>query len=214
MFPQIFAQEVLRGEVMVEMEPVYGMYVDVKYPLEMDDAYHRALEAAAMFFSACIYGWTFDYDIGERARGIAEEFHLTPAAEIPWGDPSLYVTHADLRDNRLWVWADYRLNDSQIRRVRAWRSGRARSAQAVGLGPMGLPDQMSDWIQVKKLALEDAARAAVRSMLQGSERNRPKQARGYIALQGFPVFWLDSGGWACSARFYVDIIEIIPFAAH
>jgi hypothetical protein len=51
-------------------------------------------------------------------------------------------------------------------------------------------------------------------MLQGSERNRPKEARGYISLQGFPLFSMVAGRWACTARFYVEIIEIVPFAAY
>ena len=211
---QVHPQEVLRGEVMVELEPVYGFYIDEKYPLDTDDAYRRALEEAAMFFSASIYGWSFEYDVGERARGIDEIFELTPLGEIQWGDPGLKVTQADFRNMRLWVWMDYRLNESQIRRVRAWRSGTIRTAQAVGFGPLGLPERVSDWLQIKKLAMEDAARAAVRGILQGNERNRPKEARGFICLQSFPMYWLDASRWACSARFYVEIREIVPFSAY
>ena len=208
------AQEVLRGELMVELEPVYGLYVDEKYPLDREDAYKRALEEAAMFFSASIYGWSFEYDIGERARGMAENFELASLGTIPWGDPGLKVTHANIRNMRLYAWMDYRMGESQIRRVRAWKSGTVRTAQAVGFGPLGMPDQTSDWIAVKKAALEDAARTAVRAMLQGSERNRPREAKGYISLQSFPQYWLDGGRWACSARFYVEIKEILPFSAY
>ena len=208
------SSEVLRGEVMVEMEPIYGFYVEEKYPLDTDDAYRRALEKAAMFFSASIYGWSFDYEIGERARGIPEIFELNPMGEIRWGDPRLRVTHADLRNMRLYVWMDYHPDQYQARRLQAWRSGTVRTAQAVGFGPLGMPGETADWIGVRKLAMEDGARAAVRAMLQGNERNRPKEARGFISLQSFPVYWLDSGRWACSARFHVDIREIVPFSAY
>jgi hypothetical protein len=51
-------------------------------------------------------------------------------------------------------------------------------------------------------------------MLQGGERNRPKEVKGLIALAAFPVFGMDSGRWLVSARFRVDITEIIPFAAY
>jgi hypothetical protein len=208
------AQDVLRGQVMVEMEPIYGFYVEDKYPLDYDDAYLRALQEAAMFFSASIYGWSFDYEIGERARNIPEVFELEGLGEIPWGDPGLKVTHANFRDMRLWVWMDYHPIENQQHRLRAWRSGHVRTAQAVGYGPMGFPDRLADWLEIKRTALEDAARAAVRAMLQGSERNRPKEARGFIGLQAFPMFWVDSGRWACSARFYVVVNEIVPFAAY
>jgi hypothetical protein len=208
------ADEVLRGEVMVELEPVYGPYVDVKYPLDREDAYRRGLEEGALFFSASIYGWTFDYEIGERARNIAEAFELSPLGEIRWGDPGLRVTHASFKNLRLWMWLDYRMRADQIRRAAVWTTGLTRSAQAVGYGPLGRPEHTSEWLEVRKTALEDAARAAVRAMLQGSERNRPKEARGVIGLDSFPRFWMDGGRWACSARFRVQIQEIVPFAAY
>ncbi|AEF82754.1 hypothetical protein [Leadbettera azotonutricia] len=215
LFPMVLpAQEVLRGEVMVELEPVYGAYVDEKYPLEKEDAYKRALEEAALFFSAQIYGWSFDYDVGERARKIPENFELNPLGAITWGDPRLRVTHAEFRDMKFWAWMDYRPGESQLRRINAWKTGMIRNAQAVGHGPLGGPVEMSDWLAIRKTALEDSARAAVRAMLQGSERNRPKEAHGFISLQTFPAFFMDGGRWACSARFRIEIKEIVPFSAY
>jgi hypothetical protein len=208
------AQEVLRGEVMVELEPVLGAFMDEKYPLDKDDAYRRALEEAALFFSAQIYGWSFNYDIGEGARGIRENFELTPLGTIPWGDTGLRVTHAEFRDMRLYTWMDYRPRENQLRRIRAWRTGTIRKVQAVGYGPLGGPVEISGWFAIRKAALEDAARAGVRAMLQGSERNRPKESRGFISLETFPRYFMDSGRWACSARFLVEIKEIVPFPVY
>jgi hypothetical protein len=208
------AQEVLRGEVRVEMEPIYGGYVGEEYPLSNDSAYRRALEEAAMFFSAQIYGWSFHYDVGERARGIAEEFELNPLGEVRWGDPELFVTNAVFENQILSVWMDYRPTDAQRRRIEMWTKGNVRTAQAIGYGPFVSPEESFDWLDIKKKALEDTARAAVRAMLQGSERNRPKEVTGFICLQNFPVYWIDSGRWAVQARFRVEISEIIPFAAY
>ena len=208
------AQDVLRGEVKVEMEPIYGAYIDVEYPLDTEGAYRRALQKAAMFFSAQIYGWSFHYDIGERARGIAEEFELTPLGEIPWGDPRLFVTHAGFENNILSAWMDYRPTEAQGRRLEMWRMGNIRNAQAIGYGSLTGPAEPPDWLTVRKNALEDAARAAVRAMLQGSERNRPKEVTGFISLQNFPAYWVDGNRWAAQARFRVEIREIIPFAAY
>jgi hypothetical protein len=167
-----------------------------------------------MFFSAQIYGWSFHYDIGERARGIAEEFELTPLGEIAWGDPGLYVTHAKFENRVLSVWMDFRPTDAQRRRLEMWKLGNIRTAQAIGYSPLGGPAEISDWIAVKKKALEDSARTAIRAMLQGSERNRPKEAAGFISLLAFPVYWLDSGRWAAQAKFRVEIKELVPFAAY
>jgi hypothetical protein len=208
------AQEVLRGEVWVDLEPVYAPFPDDPYPLDTQAAHRRALEEAAMFYSAMIYGWSFHYDIGEKARGIAEEFELSSQGSIPWGDPGLFVTDAELRDMRLSVWTDYRLTETQKRRMIMWKSGTIRSAQAYGYGPLGGPVTVSDWIDIKRAGLEDAARAAVRAMLRGSERNRPKEARGFISLAAFPLYWIEGGRWAVSARFRVELAEIVPFAAY
>ena len=214
LFPLLLpAQDVLRGEVKVELEPIYGGYVDEKYPLDTETAYRRALQEAAMFFSAQIYGWSFHYDIGERARSIKEEFELEPLGEIRWGDPGLFVTHAKFENHVLSAWMDYRPTDAQRGRLEMWKKGNTRTAQAIGYGPLGGPVEISDWLTIKKKTLEDSARAAVRAMLQGSEKNRPKEATGFISLQNFPSYFMDSGRWAAQARFRVEIKEIVPFAA-
>ncbi|MDR1318070.1 MAG: hypothetical protein LBJ90_00465 [Treponema sp.] len=207
-------REVLRGEVWIELEPIYGAYADEHYPLDMDTASRRALEEAAMFYSAMIYGWSFHYDIGERARKISEEFELTPVAAVPFGDPGLRVTDVRIQDMQVHLWTDYRLTEDQQRRIKVWRTGTIRNAQALGYGPLGGPVYLSDWLAIKKAGLEDAARAAIRAMLRGSERNRPKEASGFISLAAFPNYFMDSGRWAASARFHIQITEIVPFAAY
>ncbi|MDR1971857.1 MAG: hypothetical protein LBQ46_08035 [Treponema sp.] len=224
--------EVLRGEVRIDVEPIYGGFIEQEYPLPVETLRRRALEEAAMFYSAMIYGWSFHYDIGERARGIAEEFELgpppglagDPLGLIPWGDRNLHATDVELRNQQLCLWTDYRLNEGQIRRAAVWRADQVRGVQARGRGPLGMPDPAAQdgengiaalsWLGYKQETIRDAARSAVRTMLRGSERNRPKEARGFIALAEFPVFGIEAGRWTVFARFRVDITEIIPFASY
>jgi len=210
------AQDVLRGEVQIRLEPVpfFAAYVEDGIPPDVETAYRRALEKAAVFFAAQIYGWSFHFHIGERARGIVEEFELTPLGEIPWGDPRLFVTQARFNDNVLSAWMDYRPSEAQNRRIQMWRMGNIRAAQGIGYGPLGGPASEEDWMANKITALEDSARAAIRAMLQASERNRPREATGFISLQDFPFFWMSAGRQAARARFRVEIREIIPFAVH
>ena len=73
---------------------------------------------------------------------------------------------------------------------------------------------MNAWLEAKQAALEDAAREAIRAMLRGSERNRPKEARGFISLGAFPSYYIDDGRWAVNARFQAEITGIVPFAAY
>jgi hypothetical protein len=222
--------EVLRGELRIDMEPIYGGFIDPEYPLREETLRRRALEEAAMLYSAMIYGWSFDYDVGERARGIEERFELIPLGHIPWGDGGLRATDAGIRDQRLCLWTDYHPDENQRRRLALWRAGGTRRAQGLGRGPLGSPlpaaapaepegdappaDETRGWLDYRREGLEDAARAAVRAMLRGSERNRPKEARGRIALAAFPVFGIDSGRWLVSAQFRVELTELIPFAVY
>jgi len=206
-------QIVIRGEVSIDFEPIYAGHADSEYPLDINKAGRRALEEAAMFFSAMIYGWTFNYEVGERARRIGEVIELNPISQIQFGDPALKVTETEIKDMQLKVWADYQLNDTSARRMQVWRSGLIRNAQAIGYGPSHL-DEDPGWLAVKKMALEDAARAALRAMLRGSERNRPKEVTGLISLASFPRYYVDAGRWAVSARFRVKVENIIPFAVH
>jgi hypothetical protein len=228
--------EVLRGEVQIDIEPIYGGFIDADYPLPAEALRRRALEEAAMYYSAMIYGWSFSYDIGEKARGIEEKLELSLLGAVPWGDPRLRATDVEFRDQKLCLWTDYRLDEGQMRQTALWRAGRTRSVQGRGTGPLGMPlptgadeddgtdkDSGTDnggpggentWLGYKRRSLEDAARAAIRAALRGGERNRPKEARGFIALADFPVYGIEAGRWTAFARFRLDTAEIIPFAVY
>jgi hypothetical protein len=198
------AQEVLRGELRVDLEPMRG-FAESQPPLDMNQARSQAMDEAAYCFGAMIYGWSFHYDVGEKARDIKEELELSPLGTIARDDPNIEFTDVDIREMRVYLWSDYRPSEAQRRRLSKWRSDLVRSVRAYGHASLEAE---------KFAALEDAARAAVRAMLRGGERNRPKEAWGYISLADFPRFFFDKGQWAAAAKFYVEIKEIIPFAAY
>jgi hypothetical protein len=233
--PVLPAQEVLRGEVLIDLEPIFTASEGIPYPhpVDMEIARNWALEEAALFFSAMIYGWSFTCEFEEKARGIAGDFTLERQGVVRFGDPGFFATDAEIRNGRLSLWADYRLTGIQQRRVGTWRAGLTRNLQATGYadldaaaGPEGGSPAMEaaaeesaggkpvDWIGSKRAALEDAAKNGIRALLRGRERNRPKEARGFIALAEFPRYFMSSGRWAVSARFRVEISEITPFAAY
>jgi hypothetical protein len=215
------AEETLRGRVAVDLEPVYALAPDVPYPLDAQTVRRRALEEASLFFAAMIYGWDFDYEVGERARGAAEYLDMESRGDIAFGDNRLQVTDARLDGQVFSMWADYRLSGGQIRQVEQWRAGQCRNLQGLGHADLdgaafSEPGSGSadTWLAEKRAALEDAARAGLRELLRGRERNRPRRAAGRIALAEFPRFYFDRGRWAVSARFRVEITEIEAFAAY
>jgi len=102
-------QYTLRGEVFVDLEPIYAGHIDDEYPLDITAANRRALDEAAYLFSAMIYGWSFSYVPGEAARQLEEILELEQLGSIQAGDPALRVTDVSIRDMRLWMWSDYHL---------------------------------------------------------------------------------------------------------
>jgi hypothetical protein len=167
-----------------------------------------------MIYSAIIYGWDFYYEIGERARRIDENIELNPIGSIRFGDPGLRVLKAEMRDMNVWMRTEYYLTEAQQRRMQVWRTGTIRNAQAVGYSSFMSAEEFPGWLEIKKAALDDAARIALRSMLRGSERNRPKEVTGFISLASFPHFYISGGRWAVSARFRIQVKEIVPFSAY
>ena len=206
-------QYTIRGEVYVDLEPIYAGHIDEDYPLDNQTAARRALDELALFFSSMIYGWAFHYEPGERARQTGEILELEPLGVIQSSDPALRVTDTSMGDMRLRVWADYHLNESLQRRMQIWSSGSIRNAQATGYSPSYI-ESYPGWIALKQTALENAAKSAIREMLRGSERNRPKEVKGFISLASFPRYYIDAGRWAVSSRFRVQVTEIVPFAAY
>ena len=104
----------------------------------------------------------------------------------------------------MYLWVDYRPEESQLNRINKWKAGSTRTAQAYGESPL----------EDKYAALDDAARTAIRAILRGNERNRPKEVSGFVSLAAFPRYWLNKGQWTTFGRFHVEIREIIPFAAY
>ena len=200
----LYAQEVLRGQVKIEMEQVRGFSAENTRLLTLAEAKQTGLEDAARYFGAMIYGWSFRYDVGERARNIEEVLELTPLGTINNDDPRIILTDIQMNGPIMYLWVDYRPEQTQLYRLEKWKAGSTRTAQSYGESPL----------ENKYAALEDAARAAIRAILRGNERNRPKEVSGFISLDAFPMYWVDKGRWTAFGRFRVDIREITPFAAY
>ena len=199
------ADEVLRGRFLIDLEPVSAMRPGDPYPLDADTAGLLALEEAARCFAGMIYGWSFDYEPSDRARGVEDRFAMDARGEIPFGDPRLTATDAENVPSALAVWIEYRLDELQKRSWAAGREGSARNTQGIGYG------RLADGPKGKAAALDDAAREAVRGLLRGSERNKPKEARGYVMLMDTPRYWTDEGRFVAAARFRVVVTEIVPY---
>lgn len=202
------AEEVLRIRVSSDLEAVPARYLEEPVAPDREAAQRAALEEGTLVLGGMIYGWKFEYEVGERARSIDENFTLTEQGRVTFGDPRLSVTDAQADSHKLTVWMEYVPDESQARRLASWKSSDFKPARGLGSAPLIAP------LEGKRAALEDAARAALRAYLRGTERNRPKEARGAIVLVAEPRYWVESGRWTASARFRLVVDELVPFAVY
>jgi hypothetical protein len=207
-----YAQDVLRGVVSVHLEPVWTALPGDnetgqagKYPLSPRDAQLEALSEAIGYFSGMVYGWEFEYEVGEKTRNLADVFDWTPLGELPFGDARMVPTDSQSGESMLRLWADYEMDASQTARRETWLGGQLRTIQARGKAGLDTGQQN---------ALRDAAKQAVRSLVRGIERERPKTIRGRIALAEFPLITIAAGEWTASAKFFVEIREIQKYKGY
>ncbi|MDR2842304.1 MAG: hypothetical protein LBV52_03780 [Spirochaetaceae bacterium] len=208
-----FSQEVLRARICVELEPLYAIDLGVKSPLDNATATLWALEDAQSVFSAMIYGWSFLYEPENKSRKIEELLDLTPIGTIQFGDENMKITDASKENDLFFIWVDYELDLPQQQRVKAWRSAPTFNANAQGYGPLHGWGNISDRRDIKRIALEDAAKKAIKAKLQVLLKSRPKSARGFIALSDFPLFQMNGGQWSCVAHFRIEITDTENYSA-
>ncbi|MDR3324974.1 MAG: hypothetical protein LBS82_03160 [Spirochaetaceae bacterium] len=204
----------MRGGVVVELEPVYAVFLGLPSPIDRETASRWALEDSAAAFSGMIYGWTFEYEPGERARMIEEAVELSPLGAVPFGDERLRVTDVRSGDGILSVWSDYTLAPEQAYRMDAWKASNTVGVNATGTAPLQGAAGAKERRDIKFAALEDAVKKAIRAHLRLTNKNRPGSAAGRIALERFPEFAVADGRWTAHARFRLHVASVTPFAVH
>jgi hypothetical protein len=189
-----------------ELEPM--VQENEEYPLTTQVAQRRALEEARGILSGMIYGFRFSYTPGDSVRQIEEEFTLRPVAEINWGDPNMQVADAYIKDSLLFVKVNYRLEDFQAARRRAWSSNSV--AASSGVGSYSVFTATSP--EGKRLALQDALKNAVRAALRPIHFNKPREVTGDILIWNEPHTIIQSGTYTTQLDVKLRVKEIRSYS--
>jgi hypothetical protein len=188
----------------IELEPL--VRIDpARYPLPVDVAEKDILELGRVLFSGMIYGWTFTYNPGDKARNVTETFTLTPVAQVAWGNPRLRVTETEVSDARLWARIAYSLDDEESLRRSSWDSNTAllstgSGSESVMVGPGG-----------REASLRAAIRDAIRRSLDTRWVNKPRQVDGAVVLWEDPVTIVGSGTYTTQAKIKLMVRELVPY---
>lgn len=175
------------------------------YPIPVDAAEKSLLEVGRVLVSGMVYGWTFDYEPGDRSRKVQERFVLTPLAQVPWGSPRLRVTETEVTDTRLWARIVYSLDDEEARRRAAWDSNTADLSTGQGTAPIQQGDAG------RGASLDSAIRDAIRRSLDTRYVNKPREVTGEVVLWTDPTVLVRTGTWQTTATVKILVREIVPY---
>ncbi len=203
---QATAYDQLELEVWCELEPMIQESDD--YPLSDAAARQRVLEEARTLLSAMIYGVRFSYSPADARRRQAEEFQLSPVAELQWGDPRLQIAEAEVRDARLYARVRYDLQDFQAARRRAWQSNAIPTAAGIGRASLFAASAPAG----KRRSLEEAFKEAVRNHLRPVLFNKPREVSGELLLWQAPQVVVDAGDYLSKAAVKLRVQEIRPYS--
>ena len=187
-----------------ELEPLVRIEPG-PYPIPLDVAEKTLLDQARVLMSGMVYGWDFSYTPGDKSRHVEESFHLTPTAQIPWGNPRLRVIETEVSETRLWGRISYSLDDGERRRRAAWDSNTA--TLSTGQGTAALQHGQGARME----ALESAIRDAIRRSLDTRYLNKPREITGELVLWTDPLVVARSGTYTTTATVKLMVRELIPY---
>ena len=188
----------------VELEPLVRIDAG-PYPIPVDAAEKKLLEEARVLLSGMVYGWTFSYIPGDRARHVEQSFTLTPVAQIPWGSPRLSVLETEVVDQKLWARISYSMTGDEQDRRTSWESNTALLSTGRGTAPtsLGPPGKMA--------SVQDAIRDAIRLGLDTRWVNKPRQVEGDVVLWDDPQTTVRSGAYTTVAKVKILVRELVPY---
>jgi len=200
------AYDQLELEIWCELEPMI-QESDI-YPLSDAEARRRVLEEARALLSVMIYGARFSYTPADAQRRQAEQFLLTPVAELSWGDSRLQIAEAEVREARLYARVRYDLRDFQAARRRAWQSNAIPTAAGTGHASLFASPAPAG----KRRSLEAALKEAVRNHLRPVLFNKPREVRGELLLWEAPRVVVDAGDYLTAATVKLRVQEVRPYS--
>jgi hypothetical protein len=204
------------GQSGVDSQVIFTLWVDLEPAVAAGETPPRSeARAAELLFqearfvlSGLIYGYTYEYVPYDATRRIAEEFDLSPRAEVRRGDSRLDAIDSYVKDKRVYTQFRYRLEPFQQQWLESWSSSALPRVEASGEHP---------WWQgheAKLTAIEVAVKEAVRNYLRSQIRNKPRRARGSVILTDTPRVYVIAGAYRAEVSVRIRVDELDPYEVY
>lgn len=199
-------KDLLRAEFWADIEPVPA--AGEPWPVSAEDARARILAEAAWVFGGIVWGFDFSYTPFDKTRALKERFDLVPIGSL---DPSQLVlapgARASLPD-ALYSYVEYAPGTELESLMEGYAKRPWKGAQGIGRADMILG------VKGRRAAYVDGLRAAVRSLLQGMEPNKPREVRGRVVFDRPPSMAIIGGFYTAQVRARAMVIEVLPYKVY
>jgi hypothetical protein len=199
-------KELLRAEFWADIEPVAG--VGEEWPVTPGEARSRILAEAAWVFSGMIWGFDFRYTPYDKARAIGERFEIAPIQSLAPSALRLAPGARASPPDALYSFAEYRPDAGMVSLMGDYANDPWKGTQGIGKADMSLG------VKGRRAAYEDALRAAVRSLLQGREPNKPRLATGRVVFDRPPTMAIIGGYYTAQVRARAMVTELIRYQVY
>jgi hypothetical protein len=202
----VAGKELLRAEFWADLEPVAG--VGDEWPVSAETARKRVLEEAAWVYGGMIWGFEFRYTPYDKTRAIPERFELQPIGSLAPDTLSFAAGAGPSSMNEFHSYVEYRPEASLVSLMGSYATDPWKGCQGIGKADMNLG------LKGRRASYEDGLRAALRSLLQGLEPNKPRLVRGRIVLDRPPSMSIMGGYYTAQLRARAMVIEVLPYKVY
>lgn len=209
--PVIYGQSGIEGFIELDLwteitETIPAIDEEKKSYLTDDQISHRVLEDAAWIISGMIYGFDVIYTPLDLARNVDEYLKVTPVASILWGDEKLEIIDTWINNGKFSLQVRYFLDDTQITRLKLWKSNLFPNAEGVG------NVSIFSGYQGRVESIKTGIKEALRNYLRIRNTNKPREIICRVLLTEPPYTILDAGGYRSRTNITIKFIEVIPYA--
>ncbi len=204
--PSPAGKELLRAEFWADIEPVAG--VGDEWPVGPQTLRSRVLDESAWVFGGMVWGFEFRYAPFDKTRAIQERFDLAPIQSLDAKELSLAPGARMSTPDAFYSFVEYAPDASLLSLMESYAYDPWKGAQGIGKA------DMSQGVKGRRAAYVDALRAAVRSLLQGLEPNKPRLVRGRVVFDRPPSMAIIGGSYTAQVRARAMVIEVIPYKVY
>ena len=203
-FPQ---QPSFRNKIRIKMWASLDAYPGVEEQKgdQFQNAVDKIKEAVPFVLDGMVYGWSFDYTPGDKARGVKEYFSAEPVRNLEKSERPVFSS-PQVEEPNLTVWVDFVRSKAQSDYFDHWAS--LEHPQVKGRGTGALKSGFDGIKDAYSSAILDAVYNYVHARL----KNKPKEVTGRVLIFKEPRMYVVAGQYNLELDFFLEVDRIVVYS--